>query len=387
MTVFGILLLEDMGQLMVYDSVSQHLPWFNVRYNGGPVDVTIYNLLHHTGGLIDTQMFPPTEEMTEAELIAFLDGFELSLEPSTKFAYSNIGYILLGLIVEAASGQSYEGFMTQAVFHPLGMYDTFTNVQSARATGRAIGGHRSSFFRPRAYDVLVSTLMMSSGGIYSSISDMARWTGIHFGTIAVSEQFQQIVQRSRIHHHATDAPFGGSTTYGAGWEMFEGGFGHSGFTPGFISDLVIFPDRDIAAVVLTNLNMPGLLWASLVADAVEGELTPIGTNMMAALDIGFSIVTIVVAAFSAVLFAVLGLNLFRHFTGGETSASWVAPGVSLAVAGAGLAIMYLGLPAMFGVPYADTTIWGPGSIAPATAALWAMLAVSATSLLANVFVL
>jgi len=94
-TAFGVLLLEDMGLLSIYDPVSQHLPWFEVRYNGIPVpheDITIYNLIHHTSGISQNENRFPRAALTETTdaFIARLTDMELDFYPSTSTAYSNM---------------------------------------------------------------------------------------------------------------------------------------------------------------------------------------------------------------------------------------------------------------------------------------------------------
>ena len=205
-TAFGVLLLEDMGLLSVSDPVSRHLPWFEVRYNGEPVpheDITIYTLLQHTSGFTsDERRFPSTvEELSEDELIAQLAGIELAFYPSQGHLYGNVNYVILGLLIEAVSGQSYDDFMTQNVLHPLGLYNTFTNAARAHDTGRVTGGHRLGFLRPRPTNAQWASLTMPSGGMYSSIADMARWAGIHLGVVAVNEQFTRVSQRAHENNH------------------------------------------------------------------------------------------------------------------------------------------------------------------------------------------
>jgi len=153
-TGFGVLLLEDMGLISVSDPINQHLPWFEVHYNGSPVphqDITIYNLLHHTSGFTsDERRFPPSfSGITADGFKEQLIGVELAFYPSTNFVYGNASYVILGLLIEAVSGQSYDEFMTQYVLRPLGLYNIFTDIQRAHETGRIIGGNRLGFSRIR----------------------------------------------------------------------------------------------------------------------------------------------------------------------------------------------------------------------------------------------
>ena len=112
-TGFGVLLLEDMGLLYIHDPVDLHLPWFDVRYNSEPVTVTIYNLLHNTSGITsDERFFPLIMLETAEEFIAELAGAELTFYPSSGYRYGNANYIILGFLMEAVSGLSYDTICT-----------------------------------------------------------------------------------------------------------------------------------------------------------------------------------------------------------------------------------------------------------------------------------
>jgi len=151
-TAFGVLVLEEMGLLSVSDPINMHLPWFEARYNGALVphgDMRVYNLLQHTSGFThDDRRFPNFRVETANEFISlYSSGIELAFYPSIGHSYSNANYIMLGILIEAVTGLSYDQFMTQYVLHPLGLYNTFTSIQNAHATEQTIGGHQRAFFR------------------------------------------------------------------------------------------------------------------------------------------------------------------------------------------------------------------------------------------------
>jgi len=402
MTGFGILLLEDMGLLSVTDPVNQHLPWFEVRYNGDPVphsDITIYNLLHHTSGLTsDERRFPSTiHDLSKDEVTAQLTGIELAFYPSTTWEYGNVNFVILGFIIEAVSGQSYDEFMTQQVLHPLGMYNTFMDAERARATGRtAPGGHRYGFLRPRPVSAHISTVSAATGGQYSSISDMARWAGIHLGTVEVDEQFARVVQRSHMHHHASDAPFEGAAMFGddlvytAGFMFFESGaFGHGGSTLGDFSDLMMFPERGTAVVVLSNLRLlDAPAWTSLALEAADGGvLARVGMDPFLGLDIIF-LALAAIGLWFIVLLVRLAIKSSKKLRDGENMRSklritWlIAPILAIL----GLLIINFAFSVMFSNSVELVRLIKPASWGVATAAVWVMFAYSICSLLFKLFI-
>ena len=335
-TGFAVLLLEDMGLLSVSDPVNRHLPWFGVYYNGVPVpheDITIYNLLHHTSGISSNENRFPRAAVTETtnEFISRLMGMELDFYPSTQFVYGNMNFVLLGLLIEAVSGQSYDEFMTQHVLHPLGLYNTFTNIQRAHATGRVIGGNDRAFFmsRSRDWSRYNHYTIVPTGGIYSGIADIARWAGIHLGVVEVSEQFARIVQRSHMHHHETDAPFVNSTMrsiftgmdfYAAGWvvDTDTGKIEHGGQNPGYSSIVTMFPERGTAVVVLSNLRYGSIDRLGRVAldAAVDGSFNRVGFELFEIVD-AVSTIFIVVGIVYLALFIRLAIRVNKRLRSGE----------------------------------------------------------------------
>jgi len=402
-TGFGVLLLEDMGLLSVSDPVNMHLPWFEVRYSGLFVpheDITIYNLLQHTSGLTsDERRFPSTvNELSQGELIEQLTGIELAFYPSQGHVYGNVNYVVLGLLIEAVSGQSYDDFITQSVLRPLGLYDTFTNVERAHDTGRTVGGHRYGFFRPRRIDAQwASQTTPTGGGVYSSISDMVRWAKIQLGEIYVSEQFERVIQRSHENNHTLQNPFEDlGFVYAAGWGISEDGWGiidygsmqHAGSTFGAFAYVEVVSERDMALVILLNVRlMNGPQWISLVWDAVDsGYLNRTGLDPNAIMDIAYVILTAFGILFIG-LFVRLAVKLIKQLRSGEKAKSklrirWlIAPILAIL----GLLIFYVIGPMLFAMPFGTLVFFVPASITTAIIAMWIMAAYSFCAFLAKVF--
>jgi len=326
-TGFGVLLLEDMGLLSVSDPVNWHLPWFEVRYNGVLVpheDITIYNLLHNTSGITSNERLFPRATLTETtdEFIARLIGLDLVFYPSMRYTYGNKNFVILGLLIEAVSGQSYDEFITGQVLVPLGLYNTFTNVQRAHDTGRTVNGHVRGFLqiRPgiRGLDSHITSI--PTGGLYSSVVDMARWAGIQLGIVEVPEQFAKIVQRSHK-HHGSDAPFESkSFFYAAGWVVdFENGhIEHSGqSTPGYSATIRMFPESTTAVVVLSNLRYISIeQLGEVVLAAAEGSFNRRRIDFHEIVDTAFVIYTVVGIVYAFMLIR-LAAKLSKRLRSGE----------------------------------------------------------------------
>ena len=324
-TGFGVLLLEYMGLLSVSDPVNKHLPWFEVYYNGVLVpheDIVIANLLHHTSGITsDERRFPPMIGLTTDEFIEQLIGVELVFYPSTKFMYGNANYIILGFLIEAITGETYDEFMTQHVLYPLGLHNTFTSAERAYKTGRVIGGNRLGFFRTRSWNVPVTPLSIPTGFIYSNITDMARWAGIHLGIVDIPDKFARIVQQAHAYNYYHQNPFTDREFfYAAGWEvdLKTNNIAHGGMTQGYSSMVKILPQSDIAIVFLGNLKyssmaqMGNVIWDS----AVNGFFGNVGMDFFVVLDIVFTVLTVMGIVYT-VLFVRLVIKLIKKFLSGE----------------------------------------------------------------------
>jgi CubicO group peptidase (beta-lactamase class C family) len=247
-TALCILILQEQGKLSVEDPVSKYLPdcpsaWSKIK---------IRNLLTHTSGITDYTGFPdyrstvmlpwPPEKMLHR-----LRDMPLEFEPGERFAYSNSGYILLGYIVEKASGRSYEQFVQQFVFKPLGMKDSgcdhFTTILPHRAAGYTLDG--DTWVNAPYTDM---TYPQGDGTLYSTVEDFFRWYQCWREQKLVSAEAWK----------AMTTPV--KENYGFGIAVVER-FGqkelaHDGRVPGFVTSMRWLPTADLFVAVFGNLDSP-----------------------------------------------------------------------------------------------------------------------------------
>ncbi|HYF01195.1 MAG TPA: serine hydrolase domain-containing protein [Planctomycetota bacterium] len=195
LTALAILLLEDEGRLSVDDPVEKHLPEFKgqrmvkskspeeILLVRAPRPITIRDLATHTSGLPGAP--PPglsdlyrRRHRTLAEAVAAFSQMPLDFEPGTKWAYCNTGIDTLGRVVEAVAGASFEAFLSERLFKPLGMTDTFfyptpeLQPRIAALYGKKGDGlQRIESFIGDAPD---GRYPLPAGGLYSTASDLAR---------------------------------------------------------------------------------------------------------------------------------------------------------------------------------------------------------------------
>jgi CubicO group peptidase (beta-lactamase class C family) len=258
-TAASILLLEDRGKLKTDDLVKKYLPDAPVSWD----KVTIYHLLTHTSGIPDDAA---KYEPGTPDKLVFNDK-PLDLQPGEKWAYTNLGYIVLGYLVERISGQTYEDFVQENIFKSLGMNDSgmlsFVTVIPRRASGYWPGSNGIEN-ADRSFDTRIG---FSSGSLYSSTEDLLRWEEGLFGG--------RLLSPASLRKMTT--PFKSDYSCGLHVNRVNGRMviEHDGDNIGFNSDMAYYPEDRLAVIVLANLNgtVTGELTKALAAVAL-GEAPP-----------------------------------------------------------------------------------------------------------------
>jgi D-alanyl-D-alanine carboxypeptidase len=237
--------LQEQGKLSVDDAITKHLK----SYPADPGDrITIHQLLTHTSGIPsytdDAELMARrTVEIPAAELVVTFQDRPLEFAPGTEWRYSNSGYVLLGLVVEAASGQSYEQYLQEHFFTPLGLTGTGYTHNETILPLRASGYTLTDGVLANAAHIAMS-LPFSAGAIHSTVGDLAAWDRALHGDKVLSAASQQQmftpVQQN----------------YGYGVMMMERSghklIMHDGGIDGFSSHLARYPDDGVTIVVLGN---------------------------------------------------------------------------------------------------------------------------------------
>ncbi|GAB0171783.1 serine hydrolase domain-containing protein [Lysinibacillus sp. CTST325] len=315
-TGMGILLLEEQGLLSMTDPIQKYLPWFTLKYQGKPVDMqslTLNNFLHHTSGLTNirhTQNIPQgnTPDMLQKTVETLVDA-ELAFSPGEQYNYGTVNYDVLGLVIEIVSRQSYEDFMREQVFLPLGLHQTYVYKEDAQATGQLAQGYRSSFFITTPFNAPDYAGNKPAGYIISNTKDMARWMGIQMGIVQdIPEIFHRVIEKSHRGDMSVSAV--NDMYYAAGWSVnAEQTFiEHTGGNPNFRTEVAILPNERTAICLLSNGANTNINLVLKVKNILNGNLTQSyeisGTQL---LDIILSSTTIILCLLAVLLF-LLGLR-------------------------------------------------------------------------------
>jgi CubicO group peptidase (beta-lactamase class C family) len=315
-TGLGILLLEEQGLLSMSDSVQKYLPWFTLTYEGKSIEmnrVTLDNFLHHTSGLTNRKHIQKIPQGNSPDMlqktVEVLADSELEFLPGEKYSYGTVNYDILGLIIERVSGQSYEEFMTEQVFQPLGLHHTYVYKDKAKATGELAQGYRSSFMTTTAYDAPDYAGNKPAGYIISCTTDMARWMSIQMGMVKdIPEDIKSAVKKSHepdISVSDVDGMF-----YAGGWTVNNNQtiIEHAGGNPNFATEVVIFPKEKRAICLLTNGANTNIGLVKNINEILDGDLEQsykVSANQL--LDIFLSTVTILEVLLT-ILFICMGLR-------------------------------------------------------------------------------
>ena len=258
-TAVAVLQLVEKGKLSLEDAIVRHLPDYPNKDLASKV--TVRHLLTHTGGTGD--IFGPEYERNRLSLRALADYVRLygarplRFEPGARWEYSNYGYLLLGILIERVSGQSYYDYVRQSVFGPAGMMSTDSQPEEQEVAQRATGYMKvQGAWAPNTHTL--PWRATSAGGGYSSVADLFKFAQALTSHKILSAHWVQ---------EATREQSGGGSGYGYGFVIgSESGvrfFGHSGGARGMNGVLRVYPDSGTVVAVLSNLSPPA---ANYVAD-------------------------------------------------------------------------------------------------------------------------
>ena len=251
-TAVAILMLMEEGKLQLDDDINNYLPDYPV----GEQHITIRHLLTHTSGIHSYTSMPSWQplwrkDLSVAELIDVFKDEPLDFNPGESWAYSNSGYILLGAIIEKASGQSYQNFIEQRIFAKAGMLSSRYGSHKELIPMRAAGYQSGSAGYVNA-EYLSMTHPYSAGSLMSTVADLLTWnTALHSGQLMQPESLRLAFTESTLNN-------GEPTGYGLGWFLDEIGgsptYEHAGGIFGFASNAIYLPDEKVYVAVLTNCD-------------------------------------------------------------------------------------------------------------------------------------
>jgi len=250
MTAAALMMLVDEGKVNVDDPVEKYLPefkgqWVKVEQDKDHVllrhpvhPITIRNVLSHTSGLpFSSPVEKPTLDLFPlAARVRSYAMMPLEFEPDSNYAYANAGINTAGRIIEVVSGMPYEQFMEQRLFKPLGMKDT-TFWPSVKQVRRLAKSYKPDAAKTGLEETTITQLQyplsdrsrqpMPAGGLFSTAADVARFCQMILnGGVLDGKRYLSAASLKQMTSRQTPAAL--TTSYGFGWKVEDGEFGHGG---------------------------------------------------------------------------------------------------------------------------------------------------------------
>lgn len=249
-TASAIMLLVEEGKVGLEDELTNYFGDLPKNWAG----ITVRHLLTHTSGIKDYINEPSVDlrkDLSPPDVIKFLRDQPLNFSPGEKYAYSNTGYHLLGMIIRRVSGMDWGEFVRERILSPLGMNDTRVVSHSEIITNRAAGYVWERGRILNGHFIAPTILGYAGGGLRSTVRDLAKWDAALYGDkILKPATLEQMWTPARLND-------GSKSTYGFGWGIteYQGHrlISHTGsHATGFKSIVARFVDDKLTVIILTN---------------------------------------------------------------------------------------------------------------------------------------
>ncbi len=268
-TVMG--LLVDEGKVRWDDRVVDHMPEFQMYDPYATREVRVRDLFTHNAGLGNADfLWGSVEELSQEEILKRVRLIEPTYPFRGGYTYQNIMYLAAGKLIEKLSGMSWENFMAERLFKPLGMTNTYaTRELSLLQTNRSTAHHQAEGQIMPIKDMSADAIA-PAGAIWSCVADMAKWTQFMLDSAKVNgarllkpETYAELLRPQIVIHPSQFYPTVQLTkphwtTYALGW--FQHDYNgravsfHTGSLPGTVAIIGLIPDEKLGVYMLGNLD-------------------------------------------------------------------------------------------------------------------------------------
>jgi len=266
-TALAIMQLVEAGRINLDAPVQTYLPWFRVADAEASEIITVRQLLNMDSGLpqsIGQEQLTSTDNSpsTIEKNVRALASIEFIAPPGQSYEYSNANYVTLGMIIQAVSGQSYESYITEHIFKPLEMQNSFTSKTEAQQHGLAVG-YLKWFGIPVASPNLPFTRgSLPAGDLNMSVEDFGHYLIAQLNNGSYKDiSVLSPAGIAELHHPEIQMP-NSTDFYAMGWEVQEYQnvqvIGHNGAVPGYTTGMFLVPEKDLAVALVMNTYSPML---------------------------------------------------------------------------------------------------------------------------------
>lgn len=267
-TASGVLKLVEQEKLNLSDAVVKYLPWLNSTFADERIkDVTVEQLLHHTGGLPEPRKGANSGKAEgKTEIKKLFEGLKLDFTPGEKYSYSALDYIILEQLIEKVSNQAYDSFMKEQVFGVFQLKNTFL-AEDSYSKSELAKGYKTEYMHPVRYDAPKLIGELRTEGMITSTDDAAKWLRAN---IKEDEQIFETGHAPEIYSGNSQGSFrtmGWSTVQGRKNWLFN-----SGTLPNYTSFMAFSPEEKLGIAVFANINssdVQNIGWG--IIDVVMGK--------------------------------------------------------------------------------------------------------------------
>ena len=277
-TALAVLKLIEEGKIDLHADIKKYIPDFSIRnLYDGEASITVNQLLTHTSGLmIDYYVrFTSGKKHSNVDLLSQLQKEYLCFKPGSAFKYSNIGYRLLGMMIEKVTGERFEDYLEKEVFKPLGLNSSFFEYTADMAL-RMSKGHNGDMETSR-----IDNEDKSASGLFSTLKDLTAFlkflsapTSQLHGGISNSKIVDLIIKNA---DPTIDTFYDSKNIYSSGWYLNSYRFNgiheilsSSGNINGFSTAMAYIPEERLGIVILTNSSLGWKANMDIIARGLRG---------------------------------------------------------------------------------------------------------------------
>ena len=246
-TATAVMMLVEEGKLNLDDKITKYFP-------DGPEawrNITVRHMLTHTSGMTDyPEDFDLRRDYTEDELYQRIKTIPLAFQPGEKWSYSNLAYVMLGILIHKISGKFYGDFLQERIFKPLDM-STARIINEADIVPNRAAGYRVVDGQIKNQSWVSPTLNTTAdGALYLTIYDMAKWDAALYT--------EKLLKKSSLEQMWTPVKLNDGTThpYGFGWALGEVRghrvIEHGGSWQGFKAYIARYVDDKMTVILFAN---------------------------------------------------------------------------------------------------------------------------------------
>lgn len=286
-TALSVLMSQDEGKLSLDDSPKKYLPYFKINDAETDKNIKVRDLMSHSSGLNRTDLAWITGKLNREEIIKVAGEAKPQAKLREKWQYQNVMFVAAGEIVGEVQKTSWEKFVPERIFKPLGMTNSTMSVKEMEKTKDYSFGYQYNFDTKETRRLPIRDIdaVAAAGSINSCAKDMANWLKfvLNGGTVDGKRLISEKGYEEWTKPQMKISP-NGKVSYGLGWFLQDWNglkiVQHGGNIDGFNSLVAMIPEKKLGFVMLTNVSgsslgselMP-IVWENILGSPNIGNQT------------------------------------------------------------------------------------------------------------------